>query len=145
MAKALAGCGGPLAEWRHHRGVTHSLWFGPLVGPAVALHTGETLHATWPDRFPISDNLGRLVAAGKPGLLTWGAGGPEVDPEVRDLFVVGDRPSTEEQVRERALAALAEEPVEVLLKERRRRLRAVGPTVPADGAGTVEADADADR
>ncbi len=87
-----------------------------LVGPAVALHTGETLHATWPDRFPISDNLGRLVAAGKPGLLTWGAGGPEVDPEVRDLFVVGDRPSTEEQVRERALAALAEE-VRLLLDE----------------------------
>jgi 3-hydroxyacyl-CoA dehydrogenase/enoyl-CoA hydratase/carnithine racemase len=87
-----------------------------LVGPAVALHTGETLHAAWPDRFPVSENLGRLVAAGKPGLLTWGAAGPEVDPEVRELFVVGDRPSTAEEVRERALAALAEE-VRLLLDE----------------------------
>jgi 3-hydroxyacyl-CoA dehydrogenase/enoyl-CoA hydratase/carnithine racemase len=87
-----------------------------LVGPAVALHTGETLHAAWPDRFPLSDNLGRLVAAGKPGLLSRGADGPEVDPEVRELFVVGDRPSTAEQVRERALAALARE-VRLLLDE----------------------------
>jgi 3-hydroxyacyl-CoA dehydrogenase/enoyl-CoA hydratase/carnithine racemase len=87
-----------------------------LVGPAVALHTAETLHAAWPDRFPLSENLGRLVAAGKPGLLTWGAQGPEVDPELRELFVVGDRPSTVEQVRERALAALAEE-VRLLLDE----------------------------
>ncbi len=80
-----------------------------LVGPAVALHVGETLHAAYPDRFGVSDNLGRLVAAGKPGVLAWGPAGPEVDPEVAELFVVGDRPSTEEQVRDRALAALAEE------------------------------------
>jgi 3-hydroxyacyl-CoA dehydrogenase/enoyl-CoA hydratase/carnithine racemase len=80
-----------------------------LVGPAVALHVGETLHAAYPERFGVSENLGRLVAAGKPGVLGWGSSGPEVDPEVAALFVVGDRPSTEEQVRERALAALAEE------------------------------------
>ena len=80
-----------------------------LVGPAVALHVGETLHAAYPDRFGTSENLRRLVEAGKPGVLTWGADGPEVDPEVRSLFVVGDRPSTVEQVRERALAALAQE------------------------------------
>jgi 3-hydroxyacyl-CoA dehydrogenase len=80
-----------------------------LVGPAVALHVGETLHAAYPGRFGVSENLGRLVAAGKPGVLAWGPSGPEVDPEVAALFVVGDRPSTEEQVRERALAALAEE------------------------------------
>jgi 3-hydroxyacyl-CoA dehydrogenase len=80
-----------------------------LVGPAVALHVGETLHAAYPDRFGVSENLGRLVAAGKPGVLTWGARGPEVDPEVAALFVVGDSPSTEEQVRDRAVAALAQE------------------------------------
>ena len=87
-----------------------------LVGPAVALHTGETLHAAYPDRFALSENLGRLVAAGKPGVLTSGAAGPEVDPEVRELFVVGDRPSTEAQVRERAVAALAQE-VRLMLDE----------------------------
>ena len=80
-----------------------------LVGPAIALHVGETLHAAYPGRFGVSENLGRLVAAGKPGVLAWGPSGPEVDPEVAALFVVGDWPSTEEQVRERALAALAEE------------------------------------
>ena len=80
-----------------------------LVGPAVALHVGETLHAAYPDRFGVSDNLGRLVAAGKPGILTWGAGGPAVDPSVVELFEVGSTPSTEEQVRDRAVAALAQE------------------------------------
>jgi 3-hydroxyacyl-CoA dehydrogenase/enoyl-CoA hydratase/carnithine racemase len=80
-----------------------------LVGPAVALHVAETLHAAYPERFGVSENLGRLVAAGKPGVLAWGPDGPSVDPEVAELFVVGDRPSTEQQVRDRALAALAEE------------------------------------
>jgi 3-hydroxyacyl-CoA dehydrogenase/enoyl-CoA hydratase/carnithine racemase len=87
-----------------------------LVGPAVALHVGETLHGVWPDRFRVSDNLGRLVAAGKPGVLSRGAAGTEVDPEVRALFEVGDRPSTEEQVRDRAVRALAVE-VRMLLDE----------------------------
>ncbi|HEX6755009.1 MAG TPA: 3-hydroxyacyl-CoA dehydrogenase family protein, partial [Mycobacteriales bacterium] len=87
-----------------------------LVGPAVALHVGETLHAAYPDRFGVSGNLARLVEAGKPGVLTWGAHGAEVDPEVRALFVAGDRPSTAEQVRERAVAALAEE-VRLMLDE----------------------------
>ncbi len=80
-----------------------------LVGPAVALHVGQTLHEAYPDRFGVSENLGRLVAAGKPGVLARGPSGPSVDPEVAELFVLGDAPSTEEQVRDRALAALAEE------------------------------------
>ena len=80
-----------------------------LVGPAVALHVGETLHAAYPDRFGVSDNLGRLVAAGKPGVLAWGADGPSVDPEVAELFEVGSAPSTPAQVRDRAVAALAQE------------------------------------
>jgi 3-hydroxyacyl-CoA dehydrogenase/enoyl-CoA hydratase/carnithine racemase len=80
-----------------------------LVGPAVALHVGETLHAAYPDRFGVSENLGRLVAAGKPGVLARGPDGPYVDPEVAELLVLGPTPSTEEQVRERALAALAQE------------------------------------
>jgi 3-hydroxyacyl-CoA dehydrogenase/enoyl-CoA hydratase/carnithine racemase len=80
-----------------------------LVGPAVALHVGETLHAAYPDRFGVSENLGRLVAAGKPGVLAWGPDGSYVDPEVAELFELGSAPSTEEQVRERALGALAQE------------------------------------
>ncbi|MDQ6874748.1 MAG: 3-hydroxyacyl-CoA dehydrogenase NAD-binding domain-containing protein [Actinomycetota bacterium] len=80
-----------------------------LVGPAVALHVSETLHAAFPDRFQVSANLARLVAAGKTGIYAWDGGVPALDPEVADLFVQGDRPSSAEQVRGRALAAVAEE------------------------------------
>ncbi len=80
-----------------------------LVGPAVAHHVSETLHEAFPDRFAVSDNLARLVAAGKAGIYSWEGGLPAVDPEVRDLFVQGDRPLSEGRVRDRALAALAEE------------------------------------
>jgi inner membrane protein len=27
----------PLAEWQYHRSLTHSLWFGPVVGPLLGL------------------------------------------------------------------------------------------------------------
>jgi 3-hydroxyacyl-CoA dehydrogenase, NAD binding domain/3-hydroxyacyl-CoA dehydrogenase, C-terminal domain len=81
-----------------------------LVGPAVALHVVENLHAAFGDRFPVSRNLQALVAAGKPGIYDWTPDGePYVSVETAKLFVVGDRPSSAEQVRERALNALAEE------------------------------------
>ena len=32
----VAKAAGPFAEWAWHRGPTHSLWFGPLVGPLLA-------------------------------------------------------------------------------------------------------------
>jgi 3-hydroxyacyl-CoA dehydrogenase/enoyl-CoA hydratase/carnithine racemase len=87
-----------------------------LVGPAVSLHVSETLQAAFPDRFRVSDNLRRLVQAGKPGIYQWGPSGQDIDPEVQTLFTVGDRPSSEEQVRARALDALAAE-VRLLLDE----------------------------
>jgi 3-hydroxyacyl-CoA dehydrogenase/enoyl-CoA hydratase/carnithine racemase len=80
-----------------------------LVGPAVALHVAETMHAAFGDRYPVSENLRRLVEAKKPGVYVWDSGSPEIDPEVAELFVLGDRPAGEEQVRNRALTALAEE------------------------------------
>ena len=40
-----------------------------LVGPAIALHITETLHAAFPDRFSVSENLRRVVEAGKRGVL----------------------------------------------------------------------------
>jgi 3-hydroxyacyl-CoA dehydrogenase len=87
-----------------------------LVGPAVALHTTETLHEAFPDRFPVSENLRRLVAAGKPGIYTWADGQQRVDPEVAALFEPGTHPMTAEEVRERALAGLAEE-IRLMLDE----------------------------
>jgi 3-hydroxyacyl-CoA dehydrogenase/enoyl-CoA hydratase/carnithine racemase len=78
-----------------------------LVGPAVALHVSETLHAAFPDRFGVSENVRRLVGAGKKAFYLPGT--QELDPEVAALLEVGDKPSTAEEVRERALAAIAEE------------------------------------
>jgi len=81
-----------------------------LVGPAVALHVAETLHAAFPDRYTVSENLRRLVAAGRTGVYAWDERGrPYVDDEAKALLVQGDSPLTEEQVRQRALAALADE------------------------------------
>ncbi len=81
-----------------------------LVGPPIALHVGETLHAAFGDRFPVSPNLRAVVAAKRTGFYDWTPDGETYVPdEVSALLEVGDSPSTEEQVRERALAALAEE------------------------------------
>jgi 3-hydroxyacyl-CoA dehydrogenase/enoyl-CoA hydratase/carnithine racemase len=84
-----------------------------LVGPAVALHVGETLHAAHPDRFGVSPKLRALVAAGQTAVY-----GPDfsVVPAVAAILAGGDRPSTPEQVRERALEALAEE-IRLILDE----------------------------
>ena len=80
-----------------------------LVGPAVALHVIENLHAAFGDRFPVSPTSGP-GGCGRPGIYDWTPDGePYVSDETAKLLVVGDRPSTAEQVRERALNALAEE------------------------------------
>jgi 3-hydroxyacyl-CoA dehydrogenase, C-terminal domain len=81
-----------------------------LVGPEVALHVLENLHAAFGDRFPVSPNLETLVAAGRPGVYEWTPDGkPYVSDATAKLLVVGDRPRTVEQVRERTLNALAQE------------------------------------
>ncbi|MEV5713614.1 3-hydroxyacyl-CoA dehydrogenase NAD-binding domain-containing protein [Amycolatopsis mediterranei] len=88
-----------------------------LVGPAIALHVGETLHESFPDRFTVSGNLAKFVKAGKKGVWIWDdRGNASVDPEVAELWTRGDRPSTSEQVRERALSAIAEE-IRIMLDE----------------------------
>ena len=88
-----------------------------LVGPAVAHHVAETMHAAYPDRFGVSDNLGRIVAAGKPGVYSWDdKGRPFIDDETRALIQQGDAPQTADELRVRALDALAEE-VRLMLDE----------------------------
>jgi 3-hydroxyacyl-CoA dehydrogenase/enoyl-CoA hydratase/carnithine racemase len=82
-----------------------------LVGPAVAYHVGGTLHAAFPDRFAVSDNLARLAESGRPLLVD-----DQIDPEVAALLQVGDQPLTGEQVRQRALDALARE-IRIMLDE----------------------------
>ena len=81
-----------------------------LVGPAVALHVTETLHAAFGDRYPVSTNLQALVAARKAGIYDFTPEGkPYVSEETRALMTVGDSPSTAEQLRARVEDALAEE------------------------------------
>jgi 3-hydroxyacyl-CoA dehydrogenase/enoyl-CoA hydratase/carnithine racemase len=87
-----------------------------LVGPAVALHVAETMHEAFPDRYSVSENLRRLVEAKKSGIYLWDETGQHVDPEVEAMFVGGDSPSSPEQVRDRALTAIAEE-VRIMLDE----------------------------
>jgi 3-hydroxyacyl-CoA dehydrogenase len=84
-----------------------------LVGPAVALHVAETLHVAFPDRFSVSPKLRALVAAGHTAVYR-----PDfsVDESVAGLLAGGDRPSTQQEVRERALEALAEE-IRLMLDE----------------------------
>jgi 3-hydroxyacyl-CoA dehydrogenase/enoyl-CoA hydratase/carnithine racemase len=83
-----------------------------MVGPAVASHVGRTLHAAFPDRFGVSPNLERIVEWGRPVTDRDGT----LDPEVAGLLRVGDAPLTAEQVRERALEALAGE-IRLMLEE----------------------------
>ena len=87
-----------------------------LVGPAVALHTSESLHEAFPDRFRVSAGFSAMVAAGKSGVYTWSDGKPSVDPEVAALWPQGDQPQTAEQVLDRARCALAQE-VRLMLDE----------------------------
>ncbi|QDY79568.1 3-hydroxyacyl-CoA dehydrogenase NAD-binding domain-containing protein [Streptomyces qinzhouensis] len=80
-----------------------------LVGPAIGLHVSETLNRAFPDRFTVSPNLAAVVAAGKRGFYVHDSGKPELDPEVAALLKQGDTVLTEEQVRARVLAAVAQE------------------------------------
>ncbi|WKU04838.1 3-hydroxyacyl-CoA dehydrogenase NAD-binding domain-containing protein [Micromonospora sp. HUAS LYJ1] len=82
-----------------------------LVGPAVAYHVGGTLHAAYPDRFGVSENLRRIADSGQPIVVE-----DRINDEVAKLLVVGDQPLTAEQVRQNALDALAQE-IRLMLDE----------------------------
>ncbi|MEH0936508.1 3-hydroxyacyl-CoA dehydrogenase NAD-binding domain-containing protein [Micromonospora psammae] len=82
-----------------------------LVGPAVAYHVGGTLHAAFPDRFAVSENLKRIADSGQPIVVD-----DRVNEDVAKLLVVGDQPLTAEQVRQNALDALAQE-IRLMLDE----------------------------
>ncbi|MCW2842555.1 MAG: 3-hydroxyacyl-CoA dehydrogenase [Nocardioides sp.] len=79
-----------------------------LVGPAIALHNVETLHAAFPDRFHVSPALERVVAARKSSYY-----GPDggIDPEIEAMQEQPPNPVVLEpaEVRTRVLAGLAEE------------------------------------
>ncbi|MGK5678528.1 3-hydroxyacyl-CoA dehydrogenase NAD-binding domain-containing protein [Actinoplanes sp. URMC 104] len=82
-----------------------------LVGPAVAYHVGETLHRAFPDRFAESPNLKKIVDSGLPVMVD-----DEINPAVAELVAGGSEPLTAEDVRRKALDALAEE-IRIMLDE----------------------------
>ncbi len=81
-----------------------------LVGPPIALHVAQTLHQAFPDRFGVSGNLQRIVDAGITSVWTKDAKKrPVVDERVTALLEQDNAPQTEQQVLERATAAVAQE------------------------------------
>ena len=62
-----------------------------MVGPRVANHVLETLHAAFPDRFPLSPTLANLAAGSE------------------EIVVLEHAPRTVEEIREDALEAIADE------------------------------------
>ena len=81
-----------------------------LVGPGVALHVAETLHNNLGPRYRISPMMQRFVKEGIKAVYIKSEDGKFApNPAALALIQKGDKPSTSEQVRERALRALAEE------------------------------------
>ena len=81
-----------------------------LVGPGVALHVAETLNKNLGPRYRISPTMQRLVKEGVRTFYIKDESGKLVpNPAAVALMEKGDQPSTGEEVRIRALKALAEE------------------------------------
>jgi 3-hydroxyacyl-CoA dehydrogenase len=81
-----------------------------LVGPGVALHVSETLHKNLGPRYRISPTMQRMVKEGVRNFYVKNEDGTYApNPAAVALIEKGSSPSTAEQVRDRALKALAEE------------------------------------
>jgi 3-hydroxyacyl-CoA dehydrogenase/enoyl-CoA hydratase/carnithine racemase len=81
-----------------------------LVGPGVALHVAETLHENLGPRYRISPTMQAMVKEGVKSFYIKNEDGSfGANPAAVALIHKGTTPSTAEQVRERALKALAEE------------------------------------
>jgi 3-hydroxyacyl-CoA dehydrogenase len=81
-----------------------------LVGPGVALHVSETLHKNLGPRYRISPTMQRMVKEGVRNFYLKNDDGTFTpNPAAVALVEKGNTPSTAEQVRDRALKALAEE------------------------------------
>lgn len=81
-----------------------------LVGPGVALHVAETLHHNLGDRYRISPTMQRFVEKGVRTFYIKGADGKQIpNPDALTLVEKGTKASTADQVRTRALKALARE------------------------------------
>jgi 3-hydroxyacyl-CoA dehydrogenase/enoyl-CoA hydratase/carnithine racemase len=81
-----------------------------LVGPGVALHVAETLHENLGPRYRISPTMQAMVKEGVKSFYIKGDDGKFVaNPAAVALIHKGSSPSSAEEVRVRALKALAQE------------------------------------
>ena len=81
-----------------------------LVGPGVGLHVSKTLHNNLGPRYRISPTMQAMVAQGVRNFYIKNEDGTvTANPTALALIPKGDSPSTPEQVRIRALTALASE------------------------------------
>ena len=81
-----------------------------LVGPGVALHVSETLHKNLGDRYRISPTMQALVKEGvKTFYIKDDKAGLTPNPAALALIKAGNKASTADEVRIRALKALASE------------------------------------
>lgn len=88
-----------------------------MVGLPVAQHVQESLHAAFGDRFPVSQNLQKLIDNGVKSLWVQGPDGKQTIPaETLAVMSFGDTPSTREEVLRRTQDALAEE-IGLMLEE----------------------------
>ncbi|HEX6684661.1 MAG TPA: 3-hydroxyacyl-CoA dehydrogenase NAD-binding domain-containing protein [Candidatus Limnocylindrales bacterium] len=85
--------------------------FLSLVGAPVSAHVGGIMHQAYPDRFPLSPNMEIIAESGLPILVD-----EAPNPALIAQLKLGDSPMTEEQVRDRALKALADE-ITIMLRE----------------------------
>ena len=81
-----------------------------LVGPGVALHVAETLNKNLGPRYKVSPTMQRFVKEGVKTFYVKDANGLNtVNPAALAALEKGNSPSTADQVRKRALEALATE------------------------------------
>jgi 3-hydroxyacyl-CoA dehydrogenase len=79
-----------------------------LVGPGVGLHVSKTLHNNLGPRYRISPTMQAMVDQGVRNFYIKNEDGTvAANPAALALISKGDSPSTPEQVRTRALTALA--------------------------------------
>jgi 3-hydroxyacyl-CoA dehydrogenase/enoyl-CoA hydratase/carnithine racemase len=85
-----------------------------LVGPAVALHSSETLAAAFPDRYHVDPNVEKIVELKKPGIYLPFT--KDVDPEVAAVQMKDDKlpKLSADEIRARVLEAMADEARRIL-------------------------------
>jgi 3-hydroxyacyl-CoA dehydrogenase/enoyl-CoA hydratase/carnithine racemase len=90
-----------------------------FVGPAVAAHVQETLNRAFgPQRFPINENLKRMVDANVSGIYVGEPPNLRLNPVLKDLWQKkGEKDFRKEEIIERVLTSLTRE-IDLILEEK---------------------------